>query len=325
MKIDNRQVRILLVDDNPVNMEIAGKTLEKEEYDLYIADNGFTALELLDKIDMDLILMDIMMPEMDGFEAFKIIRNKKRYQDVPVIFVTAKADIDSVCRGFDLGAVDYIRMPFNVLELWARVRTHIELKKAREELEEKNRSLQDAYERLEIIATTDSLTKLLNRREMIRRIEYERTCFERNKRPFSIIMADIDFFKQINDTYGHNYGDYILSAIADILKSSARKQDSIARWGGEEFLMLLPGTDAKGAAVLAEKLRGKIESTTFMYENICTNVTMTFGINEYAEEQNLDALIYKADSALYEGKQSGRNRVVLYQQQIEEPLQVKEG
>lgn len=310
--IDNRQVRILLVDDNPVNLEIAGKTLEKEEYDIYIADNGFTALQLIEKVDIDLILLDIMMPEMDGFEAFKIIRHKQKYKDIPVIFVTAKVDIDSVVRGFELGAVDYIRKPFNVEELKARVRTHIELKKAREELELKNKSLQEAYEKLEIIATTDSLTKLLNRREMLRRLEYERTGFERNSRPFSIIIGDIDFFKKVNDTYGHNFGDFILTSLAEILVKGSRKQDSIARWGGEEFLMLLPDTDAKGARTLAEKLRARIEDETFANEQFSIHLTMTFGIAFYNEVQEVDAILLKADNALYQGKQSGRNRVVCH-------------
>ena len=128
MEIDNSQVKILLVDDIRMNLEIAGKTLEREGYDLYIADNGFTALDLIHETDFDLILLDIMMPEMDGFETCRKIRQSKKNLDIPIIFLTAKADIDSIVTGFDLGAVDYIRKPFNFLELVARIKTHVELK-----------------------------------------------------------------------------------------------------------------------------------------------------------------------------------------------------
>jgi diguanylate cyclase (GGDEF)-like protein len=249
---------------------------------------------------------------MDGFETYKKMKDHKKFNDVPVIFLTAKVDIDSVVNGFELGAVDYIRKPFNGLELKARVRTHVELKKMREELEEKNKSLSDAYEKLEIIATTDPLTKLFNRRIITKKLEEEQIRFERNNNPFSIIITDIDFFKKVNDTYGHNCGDFILKSIADILKNTSRRQDSVSRWGGEEFLLLLPETNAKGAAALAEKLRSKIENITFDNGESQVKVTLTFGVNVYDKVQNIDTLISKADSALYEGKEKGRNCVVVY-------------
>lgn len=312
MKIDNRQIKILLIDDTPVNLEIAGKILEKENYDIYIAESGYTALKLIEDTDFDLILLDIMMPEMDGFETYKKMKEHKKFNDVPVIFFTAKVDIESVINGFELGAVDYIRKPFNGLELKARVRTHVELKKMREELEEKNKSLAYAYDKLEIIATTDPLTKLFNRREITKKLEEEQIRYERNNKPFSIIIADIDLFKKVNDTYGHNCGDFILKSVADILKNTSRKQDSVSRWGGEEFLLLLPETDTDGATSLAEKLRLKIESSIFDYDEFQVKVTLTFGVNVYDKIQNLDSLISKADSALYEGKQKNRNCVVIY-------------
>lgn len=315
IKIDNRQVKILLIDDTPVNLEIAGKILEKENYDIYIAESGYTALELIEEIDFDLILLDIMMPEMDGFETYKKMKEYIKFNDAPVIFLTAKVDIESVVNGFELGAVDYIRKPFNGLELKARVKTHVELKKMREELEEKNKSLHDAYEKLEIIATTDPLTGLFNRREITKKLEEEQIRFDRNNNPFSVLIADIDFFKKVNDTYGHNYGDFILKSVANILKTTSRKQDSVSRWGGEEFLLLLPETDISGAALLAEKLRSKIENMIFDDGEFQIKVTLTFGVNVYDKVENIDSLISKADSALYEGKQKSRNCVVIYSKQ----------
>lgn len=309
--IQNEQIRILLVDDTPVNLEIAGKTLEREGYDLYIADSGKAALELVETTDFDLILLDIMMPEMDGFETYARIRQGANHKDVPIIFITAKVDIESLVQGFELGAVDYIRKPFNELELKARVKTHVELKKVREELEQKNASLQQAYQILEVSATTDSLPQVFNRREMAKRLEYEQTNHERNHRSFAIIIADIDYFKKVNDTYGHECGDKVLVAVAQLLKSNTRKIDCVARWGGEEFLLLLPETDAAGAAKLAEKLRKIIEDTVFYHGNAEFRITITFGVCEYKRNLTLDQLIASADNALYEGKAAGRNRVVV--------------
>lgn len=311
MEIDNSQIRILLVDNNPINLEIAGKLLEQEEYDLYIADNGMTALELIDVASFDLILMDIIMPDIDGYKALRIIRQKEKYKHVPVIFFTGNEDIDNLPKISKLGTVDFIRKPFNGSELLARIRTHIELKKVREELDYTNIKLQQAYEKLEFISTNDPLTLLLNRREILRRMEYECNSFERNKRPFSVIIGDIDAFKQINDTYGHNYGDFILTSIAGILKTTSRKQDSISRWGGEELLLLLPDTSEKGAFILADKLRLKIEKSTFKQNEISTKVTITFGVSVYKNIQPINKLIFRADSALYEGKQSGKNCVII--------------
>ncbi|MGE5677575.1 MAG: diguanylate cyclase [Pseudomonadota bacterium] len=308
--IDNSKVRILLVDDTPVNLEIAGKILEQEGYDLYIADSGDTALQLTSENAFDLILLDIMMPDMDGFETCYKIREGEKNKDVPVIFLTAKVDIDSIVNGFELGAVDYIRKPYNGMELKVRVKNHIELKKAREEMEEKNLRLQEAYDQLKVLATTDPLTKLLNRREMLNRIEYEKTSYGRKRQPFSLIICDIDFFKKVNDNYGHECGDLVLKHVAKLLGDNIRDQDSACRWGGEEFLLLLPDTFSSGSAVLAEKLREVIENTDFEYNGNHLKLTMTFGISNYRGTGSLDELISSADKAMYEGKKNGRNCIM---------------
>lgn len=312
MEINNEQIRILLVDDTPVNLEIAGKTLEKEGYDLYIADSGYAALELIEKINFDLILLDIMMSGMDGFETYNKIRQFENCKIIPIIFLTAKVDIESVIRGFELGAIDYIRKPFNEMELKARVRTHVELKKIREELEQKNKSLQEAYAALEITATTDPLTQLLNRREMDKRLESAMLQYQRNQRPFSIVIADIDFFKKVNDSYGHKQGDQVLIAIAEVLRNNTRKTDSISRWGGEEFLVLLPETNAAGAVNLAEKIRKNAQEVAFYHGESEFKVTLTCGICEFDGKLALDELISNADQALYEGKANGRNQCVIF-------------
>lgn len=311
MEIDNSQVKILLVDDIRMNLEIAGKTLEREGYDLYIADNGFTALDLIHETDFDLILLDIMMPEMDGFETCRKIRQSKKNLDIPIIFLTAKADIDSIVTGFDLGAVDYIRKPFNFLELVARVKTHVELKKSREEIRRKNLKLKEAYDQLKIVAKTDPLTGLINRREMMERIEHEMARYERSNISFTLIIGDIDYFKKVNDTYGHECGDKVLASFSKIFKNNTRKQDSISRWGGEEFLLLLPDTNQDQGYLLAEKLRTIIERTGFYKDSVKIQLTITFGVSTIRAGQTVNELISEADEALYEGKRRGRNCVVV--------------
>lgn len=311
MEIDNSQVKILLVDDIRMNLEIAGKTLEREGYDLYIADNGFTALDLIHETDFDLILLDIMMPEMDGFETCRKIRQSKKNLDIPIIFLTAKADIDSIVTGFDLGAVDYIRKPFNFLELVARVKTHVELKKSREEIRRKNLKLKEAYNQLKIVAKTDPLTGLINRREMMERIEHEMARYERSNISFTLIIGDIDYFKKVNDTYGHECGDKVLASFSKIFKNNTRKQDSISRWGGEEFLLLLPDTNQDQGYLLAEKLRTIIERTGFYKDSVKIQLTITFGVSTIRAGQTVNELISEADEALYEGKRRGRNCVVV--------------
>lgn len=309
--IENNQIKILLVDDTPVNLEIAGKVLEKEGYNLYITDNGLDAIDLVNETAFDLILLDIMIPEMDGFQICKTIKDNESYKEIPVIFLTAKVDIESIIYGFELGGVDYIRKPFHSLELLARVKTHVELMKMREELKTKNSKLQEAYNQLMILSKTDFLTKLYNRREMLERMEYEKVRHERSKASFCLLMGDIDFFKEVNDTYGHESGDLVLVTISELFINHTRKQDSVGRWGGEEFILLLPETTAAEGAILAEKLRKLVEEKVFSHKDNNFKVTISFGVSDYKSGQTLDILISDADRALYEGKKRGRNCIVI--------------
>ena len=167
-------------------------------------------------------------------------------------------------------------------------------------------------EELELASRTDALTGLYNRRHVLEKIEEERIRFQRNTRPFSIVICDIDFFKKVNDVYGHDCGDAVLKSLASLMNKHIRKQDCLARWGGEEFLLLLPETNAAGASVLAEKLRKRVEEYEFAYAGLKLPITMTFGVAEYISEYGIDACIVGADSALYKGKNSGRNCVVTF-------------
>ncbi len=321
---------ILIVDDNPGNIQLVATYLKSEaQYRISFSQSGMDALEKISNFDFDLVLLDIMMPEMDGYETCKKIHDIPRSRETPVIFLTAKVDKDSIVRGFEAGAVDYIMKPFYGPELLARIKTHIELKTVRNRLEDINvhlnkeilkgiemeTELRASREELQRVnrqlfqeATTDSLTGLLNRRKMLDFIEYEHERTDRSQQVYSLVMSDIDYFKKINDTHGHDCGDMVLREISRIFLSQVRKQDQISRWGGEEFLLLLPDTEEKGAFILAEKIRKTIETHTFSCTAVDLNITMTFGITTRNGDADSESLIKQADIALYTGKDMGRNR-----------------
>lgn len=324
---------ILIVDDNPQNIQLVASHLKEHNYRISFSQSGRDALDKVQNASFDLILLDIMMPEMDGYQTCRQIRELPEYHEVPVIFLTAKIDKASIVKGFEVGAVDYIVKPFHGAELLARIRTHLELQSYRQKLEEINihlnkevlrgikmeQELRDSKEEIEKInrqlykkTTEDALTGLLTRRKMMDFIEYEYERSQRTHNSFSVILADIDFFKKVNDTYGHDCGDVVLQNVARSLLSHVRKQDQVARWGGEEFLILLPETDSEGALVLAEKIRESIGVEIHRCSKTEVQISMTFGISSFADGIDIDLLIKHADLALYSGKNGGRNRCVAY-------------
>jgi len=283
------------------------------------ARNGNSALANVRVYNFDLILLDVMMPEMNGFEVCLELKKNSLTRDIPIIFLTARTDTESIAKAFGSGGVDYVTKPFNKTELMARIRTHLELKCSREDLEiayrklEKiNEALLDSQKKLELAAKTDYLTELSNRRDIIEKIENEKIRTERSGKPFSLILCDIDNFKDFNDQYGHDCGDFVLVTVAETMRSRIRKQDSVARWGGEEFLLLLPETDMNGGGILAEAIRKTISDTVCEYDEHRFGITMTFGVSLFSHPMNIDQCVKMADDALYRGKRLGKNRVVLY-------------
>lgn len=324
---------ILIVDDNSLNMQLVNSYLKREGYQSTFSYSGKEALDKVKHTVFDLVLLDVMLPEMDGFEICKRILAQPEYKEVPIIFLTAKVDKESIAKGFEVGAVDYIRKPFEGTELLARIGTHLELKGYREKLEKINielnkevlkgmqmqEELQTTQDELEKMnrrlyekASKDALTGLFNRRKMTDLIEYEYDRSLRTQQLFSIIITDIDHFKRVNDNFGHDCGDKVLKEIAGALNSLVRSQDRVARWGGEEFLLLLPDTDIEGALILAEKIRKKIAGTAYYCGEHQLLITLTFGASSFAENKTDKMVIKEADIALYEGKNSGRNRSIPY-------------
>lgn len=308
-EVEDRKIRILMVDSDIENLEAGRGILESEGYDVYIAHNGETALELICSISFDIVLINISMPDMDGFEALNILKNNEHSRDIPVIFLTDRLDVETVVKGFMSGAIDYIRKPFVEVELKTRVKNHAKMKMISEELARKTVDLREAYSLIEFINTTDPLTNLCNRREIMSRLEAEKVKFERYSRQFSLIAADIDNFESINTAYGRRFGDYVISCVADILNDGSRKQDSIARLEGGQFLILLPETGRVGAINYAEKTRVKIEEHEFIKNDNKVKISMTFGISAFDGKQELEELVERAEKALYDGKKKAKNHV----------------
>ena len=291
-----KEMKILLVDDTSSNIDVLMKTLEPEGYSLAVASSGKKALEIAQRFLPDLILLDIVMPRFDGFETCRQLKKKEATQDIPVIFITARNDPDDIIKGFDAGGVDYISKPFRQEEVCVRVRTHLKLR--------------NLMKRLEYLARTDQLTGLSNRRDILTKIEQEIFRYQRNKRTFILIMCDIDHFKTINDTYGHDAGDCILINVAQALKEAVRNYDTVGRWGGEEFLIVLPETELADGIQVAEKLRLNVESKEFYYNEKKLKITISFGVSIYEDGMTIDTCIKRADERLYIAKETGRNKII---------------
>ncbi|OYY93188.1 MAG: hypothetical protein B7Y41_12750 [Hydrogenophilales bacterium 28-61-23] len=296
----NRRPAILVVDDTPTNIELLAGALSSD-YTVKFATSGARALELLEKSEKpDLILLDIMMPGMDGYEVCHRLKENPATRAIPVIFITAKSEVADQARGFSLGAVDYILKPFQLPLVIARVRNQINLK-LRTDL-------------LEAQASIDALTGIANRRRFdeVLRSEWKRAT--RNAMPISLLMFDVDLFKAYNDNYGHGAGDECLRRLGDALQhAELRPGDFVARYGGEEFALILPSCHATGARAIAERIRVIVESLELphAYSQCAPVVTVSVGCatQKPALGGDVSALFLAADQALYRAKQEGRNRV----------------
>ncbi|MEA4888545.1 MAG: diguanylate cyclase [Clostridiaceae bacterium] len=320
-----RRMSILIVDDNNQNLQVLAGILEGCGYDTGYAMSGMQAIHYVELEKPDLILLDVMMPEMDGYETCVRLKANPDYASIPVIFLTARIDISDIVKGFEAGGQDYITKPFNTAELKSRVKTHLDLKKTRDELlrsieelrtakdmiEQQNAKLNAMMASLDKQSRTDSLTGLSNRRCMMDRLMQEEKKKTDPDKPLTLVMGDIDFFKSVNDTYGHLAGDQVLVTIAEIMQSTVQSDDLVCRWGGEEFLILFTDESTAKAADLTEQIRSEVARQVFSTHHANFHLTMTFGIAVHRANDTLDSLINRADQALYEGKRAGRNKIVV--------------
>ena len=306
--------RILVVDDHEDNIEVLKVRLESWGYLTASAYNGADALKYVESTPPDLILLDVMMPEMDGNEVARRIKGNAALPFIPIIMQTALDSTDSKVEGLEAGADDYITKPIDFAELKARLRSMLRIKRLQEALEEREKELLEVNQRLTYMSQTDALTGLDNRRHLNERIDEMFSHAKRLNEPFSLVMCDLDKFKSVNDTYGHQAGDEVLKQLSAILKDEAREIDRVGRYGGEEFMLLLPGTVLDAAVTFAERVRKRIEGHTFTFPGGTLTRTSSFGVAGWPHPkiEQCDDLVRTADDALYVAKETGRNKVVRF-------------
>jgi len=309
--------RILIVDDHEDNIELLRARLEARGYVIESAMDGEQALRCVDQSPPDLILLDVMMPRIDGFEVVRRLKANRSLPFIPIILQTALDSTEHKVEGLDAGADDYITKPINFAELEARVKSMLRIKRLQDALEERERELSEVNARLLKMAQTDSLTGLDNRRYLEERLEEAFGHSRRLKEPLAVVMCDLDRFKSVNDTYGHQVGDVVLKQFARILKQEAREIDRVGRYGGEEFMLLLPGTVLDAAVTFAERVRKAVEAHTFSFDGGTLQRTMSCGVAAWPHPriEDCDALVKAADDALYVAKETGRNRVIRFDSQ----------
>lgn len=293
--------RVLLVDDTPANLDVLVAHLSSENIELMVATSGQEGLHLALTTKPDLVLLDVMMPDMDGYTLCALMREDPMLTDIPVVFLTAKHSEQDIEHGLGLGAVDYISKPFSMPILKARVRNHLALKRKGDQLAE--------------LACTDALTHIANRRFFDQMLDQEWRRAERSKSELAVVMIDIDHFKEYNDSLGHCAGDQCLKKVATTLKAAVhRPGDILARVGGEEFVVLLPETNLANATLMAEQMRLRINALTMLHPSSPSGDRLTISLGAaslYPSPKRVPTdLIDQADRNLYAAKRSGRNRVV---------------
>lgn len=307
--MESSNANILIVDDVEDNVEILEDLLTFDGHNVQSVRSGEAALKRVRESRPDLILLDILMPGMDGFEVCTRLKADESTRDIPVVFVTSMGDIEYKVKGFKVGGVDYINKPFHHAEILVRVNTHITMLRLRRHLEEQNAEL-------ERLANTDYLTNLYNRRRFFQAAEDEFSGSIRSRNPISISLMDLDFFKRINDTYGHMVGDQVLIHIAKIIRMHCRVSDVAARYGGEEFIILHPSIDRQNAFQVAERIRKGVEAKPYISEEDEISVTLSAGVVDTqvrSDVKRIDDILGLADKALYRAKDAGRNRVVVFE------------
>jgi diguanylate cyclase (GGDEF)-like protein len=296
-RIDDSPLTVLVIEDHPDQRELLAIVLQREGYRVVTAANGLEALEKLEVENIQIALSDIMMPKMDGFELIKRIRTNPALKSIYLILITARIQEGDRVRGLDLGADDYITKPFSFSELLARVRV--------------GSRVVHYQQHLEYQTQVDSLTGLFNRRAFEKKIHEE---FERSKRyhnPLSLLILDIDNFKTINDTYGHHGGDAALVKISETLREKTRQSDFPSRYGGEEFVLVLPETDQENALQVASKIHEAIRSAAFGTTARPFTITVSIGVSSTSSRFYSDwrEMLDDADQALYLAKNTGKDRI----------------
>ncbi len=292
--------KILLAEDSAVQRSILTRLLARAGFEVYTAADGEEALEVVDRTLPDVILLDLMLPRLDGLEVCRRLKAHPSTAEIPVVFITSSQSVEEKIKALEGGAHDFLVKPVNPEELVVRIKSVLRHKKL--------------LETLTVQASKDPLTGLDNRRQLMMDLHLEMQRARRYKTPLALILLDVDYFKKYNDTHGHPAGDEILRQLAALLAGNIRAHDKVARYGGEEFVVILPHTDLKGAAAVAEKLRRLVEEQPFPREETQPGgkLTISLGVAGFpAHADNVEDLLRLADKAMYRAKAAGRNRVAV--------------
>lgn len=302
--MEKETAKILVVDDQLANVEYIRRNLSELGYEVLGAYGGLDALRKVQQEIPDLILLDIVMPDLTGYEVCRALKIHPETSDIPVIFLTAKGEVYDKVSGLNLGAQDYVPKPFHPEELRARVRAALRIKAEQDKLKERTRQLAEK-------SISDELTGVYNNKYLMKRLKEELARASRYKYAISSLLIDIDYFKEINETLGKEKSDLVLKEIAKIIKGSVRAIDITARYGGGEFVVVLPQTGKQGSGVVAEKIRRNIESYPFYQKIEITKITASIGVAGYEEDNlgDVETLLQWAKEALAKAKTAGRNQV----------------
>lgn len=297
-------LKVLVADDSAVYRKLVEQTLSEKRYAVLFAKSGREAVDIFAKHKPSLVITDWMMPDFSGIELCETIRQQFRETYTYIIILTGMTEKSEVVKGLTAGADDYLTKPFDREELLARAGVGRRVVELHRQIEAKNRLLEQ-------LALTDSLTNLPNRRAIEDWATRQISGAARYGFAFWIVMADLDHFKEVNDTYGHEAGDTVLKSVAEILKTNSRKSDICGRVGGEEFLFTLSHTTGENVEMVLERIRAELEATKFSFDGNSLTVTASFGVAGFDGKRapDLSQLISQADAALYSAKRLGRNRI----------------
>jgi diguanylate cyclase (GGDEF)-like protein len=304
------KARILLVEDNAAQARLICEGLSRNGFEVVQVDNGMAAIRVAKSEKIDIVLLDLVLPDIDGNEVCRWLKLNPDTKALPIIMLTAKGDSNDKVAGLEAGADDYLQKPFDENELNARIYARLRVKSQQDELQQKNRQLEVMLTQVETLAIMDSLTGLINRRrfETILTTEFKKSV--RYLQPLSCMMIDIDYFKTINDTFGHQTGDIVLQEVARLIQTTIREVDTPARWGGEEFVVLSPNTTKQNAFHAANRILKSISTHEFPAIDQ-RKLTVSIGVAGIPDPgiDSPEKLVHAADLALYQAKRNGRARV----------------
>ncbi|MCE5195282.1 MAG: diguanylate cyclase [Nitrospiraceae bacterium] len=313
------KAKILLVEDSNTQGAFVKDYLEKTGYEVLWVQNGKSALKAVTTEKIDIVLLDVILPDISGNEVCRWMKSNEKSCSIPIIMLTVKGAVTDKIAGFQAGADDYLPKPYSEIELNARIYTCLrtktlqdELRKKNVELEDKNFQLEAVNNKLNLLSTTDMLTGAYNRRKFEEVLKLEFAKVQRYNKPLACMMLDIDHFKKINDTFGHHSGDAVLKETYEIIKSSAREIDTVARWGGEEFIMLLPDTKKEDAMSPANRILKGMSSHLFPdipHEHVTISIGVAGIPDPNIKMTDEEKIVLAADFAMYAAKKKGRNRI----------------